>query len=694
MNTVFPPRPLAAVVALLCAAGAFAQDLPTVTIRGAAGEEGLALERQNTTASRLDISAFDLPASADSLSAATIAARGDLLVKDAVTRSTGLTDSSSPGSGISYSARGFNGNNAIAMLENGQRLLVGSSTATYPADPWGYETIDVLRGPGSVIHGSGATGAVINAVRKAPRRASSLEILGGIGGGESVRAGIGATGALGEQGAFRIDAYAGRSDGFIDRGESRHGKILTSMTTTLAPGVTLYAQLDHAEQEPIRYFGTPLVNGGLAERLRDQNYNAGDAVLRFVDDKAVARLHWQAAPNLEISNELAYFTSRRDWRNIESYAYDAMRDVVERSDYIGIRHDQEQTANRLEARWKTGANQVVAGWEASTINFRHINNSPYGGASTVTPSGFDPGSFWDTPDPFRPNFATDTTAHAFYLEDAWRVDERLLLTAGARHDRYKIDRRNLLADSGHFQTILRSNSVRVGASWKLAPDTSLYGQVSTGSDPLTSLLSMTLANSRFKLTDARQVEAGVKQMLAGGRAEWTAALYRIRKDDIITRDPINPALSVQGGSQTSRGAEVSASVSLAPGWRMDANLAYTDAEFDELLEAGNVSRAGNRPADVPKVSSNLWLTHRAGDWRTSAGLRYVGERFISNANTQALPAYTTLDASIGWALSRNVQLQLNVRNLTDKLYAITSYGSSQYLLGDERHAELTVHWRY
>ncbi|PYD90010.1 TonB-dependent siderophore receptor [Pseudomonas syringae pv. pisi] len=694
MNTVFPPRPLAAVVALLCAAGAFAQDLPTVTIRGAAGEEGLALDRQNTTGSRLDISALDLPASAESLSAATIAARGDLLVKDAVTRSTGVTDSSSPGSGISYSARGFNGNNAIAMLENGQRLLVGSSTAAYPADPWGYETIEVLRGPGSVVQGSGATGAVINAVRKAPRRASSLEILGGIGGGESLRAGIGATGALGEQGAFRIDAYAGRSDGFIDRGESRHGKILTSMTTTLAPGVTLYAQLDHAEQEPIRYFGTPLVNGGLAERLRDQNYNAGDAVLRFVDDKAVARLHWQPAPNLEISNELAYFTSRRDWRNIESYAYDAMRDVVERSDYIGIRHDQEQTANRLEARWKTGANQVVAGWEASTINFRHINNSPYGGASTVAPTGFDPGSFWDTPDPFRPNFATDTTTHAFYLEDAWRVDERLLLTAGARHDRYKIDRRNLLADSGHFQTILRSNSVRVGASWKLAPDTSLYGQVSTGSDPLTSLLSMTLANSRFKLTDARQVEAGVKQMLAGGRAEWTAALYRIRKDDIITRDPINPALSVQGGSQTSRGAEVSASVSLAPGWRMDANLAYTDAEFDELLEAGNVSRAGNRPADVPKVSSNLWLTHRAGDWRTSAGLRYVGERFISNANTQALPAYTTLDASIGWALSRNVQLQLNVRNLTDKLYAITSYGSSQYLLGDERHAELTVHWRY
>lgn len=684
----------AAAVALLCASNAIAQALPTVTIRGNAGDDGLALERPNTTGSRLAISTLDLPASAESISAATIAARGDLSVKDAVTRTTGLTDSSSPGNGISYSARGFNGSGSIALLENGQRLLVGSGTATYPADPWGYETIEVLRGPGSVVHGSGTTGAIINAVRKAPRRESSLEILGGIGGGQALRAGVGATGALGETGAFRVDAYAGRSDGFIERGESRHGKILTSMTTTLAPGVTLSAQLDHAEQEPERYFGTPLVNGGLAEHLRDENYNAGDAVLRYVDDKAVARLAWQVTPNLDISNELAYFKARRDWRNIESYAFDPVRGVVDRSDYIGIRHDQEQTASRLEARLKGGANQLVAGWEVSTINFKHTNNSPYGGASTVAPTGFDPGSFYDTPDPFRPNFATDTLTHAFYLEDAYRVNERLLLTLGARHDRYKVERTNLLAATGNFGMTLRSTAVRLGASWKLAPATSLYGQFSTGSDPVTSILSMNLANSRFKLTDARQVEAGVKGLLAEGRGEWTAALYRIEKDDIITRDPTNPALSVQGGSQTSQGAEVSASVRLAPAWRVDANAAYTHAEFDELLEAGNISRAGNRPADVPKVSANLWLTHRAGDWRTSAGLRHVGERYISNANTQTLPSYTTLDASLGWNVMRNVQLQLNFRNLTDKLYAITSYGSSQYLLGAERHAELTVHWRY
>jgi len=670
------------------------QPLPTVTVRGGAVDDGLALDRPHASGSRLAISALDLPASAETLNAATIEARGDLQVKDAVTRSTGLTDSSSPGNGISYSARGFNGNSAIGLLENGQRLLVGSGTATYPADPWGYDSIEVLRGPGSVVYGSGTTGAVINALRKAPKRETSVEVLAGIGSGESLRAGVGATGALGESGAFRVDAYAGRSDGFIDRGESRHGKILTSMRTRLAPGLTLSAQLDHAEQDPRRYFGTPLVDGRLARHLRDQNYNAGDAVLRYVDDKAVARLHWQMVPHLEVSNELAYFKARRDWRNIESYAYDPVANAVERSDYIGIRHNQEQTANRLEVRLNSGANAVVAGWEVATVNFRHTNNSPYGGSSNVAPTGFDPGSFWDTPDALRPNFATDTLTHAFYLEDSVRVTERLLLLAGARHDRYKVERANLLAATGNFASTLHSNAVRLGATWKLAPDASLYGQYSTGSDPVTSILSLNLANSRFKLTGARQVEAGVKQMLDGGRVEWTAAVYDIKKDDIITRDPNNAALSIQGGSQNSRGVEFTASAALAPGWRIDANAAYTDAEFDQLLEAGGISRAGNRPSDVPKISSNLWLNYRANAWRASTGLRYVGERFISNANTQTLPAYTTFDASIGWNLNRHVALQLNLRNLADKLYATTSYGSSQYLLGERRNAELTVHWRY
>lgn len=684
-----------AAVALLCASCAWAQQndpIPTVTIQGETAVEGLGLQRANATGSRLNLSALDVPASVEALSAATMQARGDLLVKDAITRTTGLTDTSSPGNGISYSARGFNGNGSVAVLENGLRPQVGSGTATYPADPWGYEYIEVLRGPGSVVYGSGTTGATINAVRKAPKRSAALEAMAGAGGGRALRAGIGGSGAVGEKGAFRVDAYADRADGLIDRGESRHGKVLGSLAYALAPGLDLDLQLDHLEQKPLRYFGTPLVNGAIAPQLRRQNYNVGDADIEFVDNKALARLSWRVSAALTISNELAYMKARRNWRNAEYYVYDAATSSVDRSDYIAIRHGQEQTANRLEARWSAAAHRVAAGWEASTINFMHTNNSPYGGASNVPATGFDPGSF-DSPDPLRPNFATDTTSNAVYAEDAVSISDSLLLLAGLRHDRYRVDRVSLLGAAG-FNATLKSTSARLGISWKLAPDTALYGQASTGSDPVASILSLNLASSKFDLTRSRQIEAGVKQRIAGGKAEWTAALYRITKDDIITRDPSNPALSVQGGSQSSRGAEFSASASLAPAWRVDANAAYTAARFDQLIEGGNVSRAGKRPADVPRISANLWLSYRSEAWRAAAGARYVGERFIDNGNTQALPAYTVLDASLGWNLSRKVLLQLNLRNLADKVYASTSYSDSQYLLGDRRHAELTVQWRY
>jgi iron complex outermembrane receptor protein len=384
--------------------------------------------------------------------------------------------------------------------------------------------------------------------------------------------------------------------------------------------------------------------------------------------------------------------ANRNWRNAEYYVYDAATNSVDRSDYIAIHHNQEQTSNRLEARWNAGANRVVAGWEWSTINFLHSNNSPYTGYSNVPATNFNPGVF-DSPDPVKPSFATDTISNAFYVEEAYSISEQLQLLAGVRHDEYRVSRVSLLGAAG-FNARLESDSARLGFTYKLQPNTSLYVQYSTGSDPVTSILSLNLASSKFDLTRSRQAEAGVKQVLAGGKAEWTAALYRITKDDIITRDPKNPALSIQGGSQSSRGAEFTASVNLASAWRIDANAAYTDAQFDELIEGGNVSRAGKRPADVPKVSANLWLTYRGEGWRAGGGARYVGERFIDNGNTQALAAYTVLDASLGWNFSRNVLVQLNLRNLADKVYAVTSYSDSQYLLGDRRHAEVTVQWRF
>lgn len=53
-------------------------------------------------------------------------------------------------------------------LFDGARLYTGAGTQTFPVDPWMVERIEVIRGPASVLHGEGATGAVINVIPKKP----------------------------------------------------------------------------------------------------------------------------------------------------------------------------------------------------------------------------------------------------------------------------------------------------------------------------------------------------------------------------------------------------------------------------------------------------------------------------------------------------------------------------------------------
>ncbi|MEK0750826.1 TonB-dependent receptor, partial [Mycobacterium ulcerans] len=82
--------------------------------------------------------------------------------------------------------------------------------------------------------------------------------------------------------------------------------------------------------------------------------------------------------------------------------------------------------------------------------------------------------------------------------------------------------------------------------------------------------------------------------------------------------------------------------------------------------------------------ANLWGHYRFGPLQASLGGRYVGKRYADNANTVALPGYVVADAALAWKVDNRTTLRLFGRNLTDKVYATTSYGSQQFVLGQAR----------
>src|SRR5256885_13161425 len=70
----------------------------------------------------------EVPASVDGVSAEQMQERGDYALVDAVTRTVGLTASSTPGNGgLAFSSRGFAGVNSVGVAEDGMVLGVARS---------------------------------------------------------------------------------------------------------------------------------------------------------------------------------------------------------------------------------------------------------------------------------------------------------------------------------------------------------------------------------------------------------------------------------------------------------------------------------------------------------------------------------------------------------------------------------------
>lgn len=672
--------------------------LSPLIVDGKSLPSSIKLNAKTTTGSRLGLTALETPASVETLDAETVKLRGDVSIREAVSRTTGFSDISNLGTGNAFSARGFTGNNSVAQAEDGIRLLTAASTLTYPSDTWGYDRFEVLRGPASVLFGDASVGGIINSIRKAPSRDYTLQALVSAGTQGTYRLGVGGTAPVGEVAALRIDASAIGGQGYVDMGRYNSQKLMTNFE--FLPSDTLKVNLiyDHGDENPTRYTGIPLRDGRIDRKLRDENYNVNNGIQHFVDDRLKAKLEWALSDQLKLVNTAYWLNADRHWRNVEYFSLDTANQTVDRSGYTEIKHQQKQLGNQLllsgSGDWAHRLNVWSVGYEVAKVDFKYYDNFYNGNdpTSTVNLGNTQPGGF-QTIDPTVLDFTSQTVQQALFAEDVLSLTSDLKLSAGIRQDWINIDHDSKLTNTDR-STSFSPFAYRLGATYLLAQNTSIYGQWSQGSDPVSSIVTLRPSNQAFKLTSARQAEVGIKHVLDNHQGELTLAVYDITKDDIITRDPANPTLRVQGGQQSSTGLEFAASLTPFEHWRTDFNLAILDAKYDKLLEAGGVSRAGNTPTDVPERVANAWIYYQQPAWQAGLGARLVGARYADNANTSKMPGYTVYDANLAWQAHPKITLRASLRNLTDKVYAPVSYDTQQFIIGESRRAELRAEFNY
>lgn len=677
------------------------------------------------TGSRLGLTPLQTPASIANLSSETIIARGDLDVQTALSRMSGVTMVGNPGNGgTALSMRGFSGQGSVLQLVDGVRLFPVAGTITFPTDVWNVDRIEVLSGPASVLYGQGALGGAINVVTKKPNTEhTEAAFEAGYGSQDSWRLAGGVGGPITPTLSYRVDASYRQSDGWVDRGDS--DSVALSGTIRFAPSENFSVTLRHdfGLQHPMRYFGTPLIDGRLVEANRHRNYNVADAQIRYLDNRSTMTVDWTLADGISFTNAAYRLTTKRNWSNLESYVWNQDTGLIDRGGKTGIVHDQEQLGNQASLKISKPigglANDLVAGFDVNRVKLTYSHDfasDPQ--EDSVDPYSFNPGTYL-VAQGIAPRYRTRTNEWSVFAEDRLALTDQLSLVAGVRHERDTVRRWNIVYSStgmtdvnafpnGQTKRVFNNTTWRVGGVYQPTPTLSIYGQYSTGVDPMGTLTTYTTSGSQFAFSNAKgdQIEGGIKTSFLGGRGSATLAAYRIVKKNLASQRVTNGPI-LQVGQRSAKGIEASVSVQLTDSFGFDANASVLDARYDnfniQVVEIIDnvptprlISYRGNTPANTPETSANLSLYWHpsALPIRANTNLRYVGRTFSDDANSQRVPGYAVVDAGLGYGVTETIWINGRVTNLFNRHYAVTTYDTQQWLLGRPRSFDISVSARF
>jgi iron complex outermembrane receptor protein len=704
-------------------------SLDTVTVTAA---KLRSLEQFTPTGSRLGLSAQELPATLEVIDNDEMLGRGFFNVQQAADSQAGVTSGGSPGDQSQFSMRGFTGNQ-ITVLRNG--LYIGpSNMTTRDQNAFNVGSVEILKGPASVLYGQGAIAGAVNVVDKAPSFGEpQIEGLASAGSFGSTNVGLGGTTHLGDSVAIRADVSRTATQGYVAHDPSNTTE--ATVTALWKPLSTLDVQLtvDWLEDNPSTYYGTPLVPASFAtqpltgvissstgqaldRRMRFVNYNVGDASIHSSQYWPQLLLKWTPNEKLTVQNFTYYFHARRAWENAETYTFDTVTQLIDR-DRFYVFHRQNLLGDEGSVSYKGTVfglpNTVVGGFDYSHLNFDRKRGFPCGEGTNggcpdpvtgVPPPGVDPfnpsAGLFGQLDVVPRDSPTHWNDYAAFFEDVIDLAAPVKLVTGGRYDRLELNRQNFKTngmDQGNgFTQTYTSTNWRVGLVYNVNDYLTPYISWTTGKDPpgTNNIFLVNAPEGKFALSNSHQIEAGIKARTPGNMADMTFALYDIKKSNLLVQTSLETQANA---SQTSKGVELTTNFKPTQDWTVSANAAYTDSVYTAFTDPSTGSNYTDvQPANIPRWTANLWTSLRnVGNLplEIGGGVRYIGKRPGNTANTLILDDYALLNAYASYQLKPGVLVTARGNNLANKAYAQWAdiYYPAELMLGQPRYWELGLY---
>ncbi len=570
---------------------------------------------------------------------------------------------------------------SIVVLVDGVRLNSAQPQGAIASmlDAGLLDRIEVVKGPSSVLHGSGALGGVVNLITPRPAFSDTPRLgarfsLGASTGDHGLSGAVLAEHA-GPDHALLIGAAARRAGdydspaGRIEHTGFRSDSLLARYSHRLgrdaSVGLNLQRQADHA----VWYRGSARTGGqpggaGLPPPLGTVTIHSPEQRRELIELGVDARL---GPGRLEAS------VNRQEvFRQIRAWSARLERDYV--------RNDVSFVTDGVQARYLLPLGDrhlLTMGIQASRMTGdpeRYIDNNAPAFDNNARNDPFDHGELRST---------------GLFLQDELRLGPVRLL-AGLRSDRVTGNARSKGAGPAMVTEGLRHRddmlSWSLGAIWSAAPGLDPYLNLSRGvraadmrerfEDAARGDGYYHVGNPQLRPERATALEIGVKARQSWG--DWQLAAFQTRIDDYI-------AGRITGGVHPGTGLPLKVMENLDEAvlrgfegsLRMPLGRWQADAGFTWL-------RGDNRQDDEPLYQTpppELRLGigqpaergfHWRAQWRAVAGQDRVATRF-SNGTENATPGFATVDLALGWKFGplwslRDAEVLAWVGNLFDRRY--------------------------
>jgi iron complex outermembrane receptor protein len=563
------------------------------------------------------------------------------------------------------------------------------------------ESIEILKGPASVLYGSEAIGGTVNIVLKKPSSQPAYDFSASAGSWKTFRTSFGATGRLVSDALlYRFDFGAESSDNFRHDPWTRYNA---------APALSW--RIGSHDLFDVRYMlnrnslsgdgGIPQVTQPdgtvfIPDVPRDRRYNTPDD-FALSTDQNIRSSYTHSFPNgFGIRNVFAGRLFDDEYWVAESLRT-TYPSTVNRT-FLYFKHKRRPWQNQTEFTGLFDAgvsHDVLVGWDYQDYSTRTTRADAASVATTPIDlyNPVETSTLHPTFDPTRYDY-TDAITNAVYGQDQLTLTSQLKAVVGGRFDYIDRDTHNNPVVNGietpvaPTHRIQKRSTGRGGLVYQPISQLDVYGQYATSFRPN---FNVQPDGSTLEPEYGAQLEIGQRSRLLQDRVQVNAALFRIVKRNVTFSRP--GGFFEQVGKVRAQGFEIDTDMRLSSAWRLSLGYGYTDATYLDYRTSLTTDLSGNKRPRVPPHSFNAMGFYSVSRRLTlTANVQVKDSQFLNDQNTLTLEGFTLLNLGALYNLT-HLQFALNVSNVSDHFYYASTLGNTQFYPGEPRRVMFTVRVR-